>query len=288
MFTGANKIERMTFALTFSEPCHNDSDGWISRPYLISNGRWNLAHAFTKQADWVLNHKTDVSCQLGSERSADGALLEAKDRSAKIVFQNKVTAYGKPFRRKGFGMLTYGVALVQDNERLRTAVRIGAPLGHFIWELLEPLDYSGYLATSDYRLFPRTTRRTGRYHSASAVMRCWWDGMCRNVTELTGVRLILCRYSEMWFPIQVPFFRRCLLTAFRSSLWMYAILYVICFLVARFVHSSPEVTYRIARAVNLFSVNFIQEFKVFCRSMGIGCCVVFPSSLFAYCSLYAK
>jgi hypothetical protein len=52
-----------------------------------------------------------------------------------------------------YGMLTYGVFDVLDNERPHTAVRIGVLLEHFNWELFDHRHYSCDVAPSDYRLF---------------------------------------------------------------------------------------------------------------------------------------
>jgi transposase len=50
-------------------------------------------------------------------------------------------------------MLTYGVLLLHDNERLHRAVRTRALLEHFNWELFDQAPYSPDLTPSDYNMF---------------------------------------------------------------------------------------------------------------------------------------
>jgi histone-lysine N-methyltransferase SETMAR len=50
-------------------------------------------------------------------------------------------------------MLTPGVLLLHENDRLHTAARSRAQLEHFNWELFDHPPYSPDVAPSDYRLF---------------------------------------------------------------------------------------------------------------------------------------
>jgi hypothetical protein len=58
-----------------------------------------------------------------------------------------------PFRAKGIGMLTSGLAFLHDNVHLHTAACSRGLQEHFIWELFDHPPYGPDLTPSDYRLF---------------------------------------------------------------------------------------------------------------------------------------
>jgi hypothetical protein len=82
-------------------------------------------------------------------------------------------------------MLTYGVVLLHENARPRTAACTLGLLEHFSRELFHCPPYSSDLALRDYHLF---TCAKNWFVSQSFISNDLMEGV--NVAELTGSRLL--------------------------------------------------------------------------------------------------
>jgi transposase len=78
----------------------------------------------------------------------------------------------RAIQNKRCEMLTSGVVLFHDNERLHTAAHTWALLEHFNWELFNHPPYSPDFTPVTTICFP--TWRNGWDHSTSTIMRSWW------------------------------------------------------------------------------------------------------------------
>jgi hypothetical protein len=124
---------------------------------------------------------------------------------------------------------------------LHTSARIRALVGHFKWELFDHPPYSPDLTLSDYHLFTYLKSWLGSqcFNNNEQLMKgvkTWLISQVADISD-TGIQKLITQYKCL-----IP-----VVTALRSSLNMYAFfVYNPFFLIACFVNSSLEVTFRIA------------------------------------------
>jgi hypothetical protein len=116
----------------------------------------------------------------------------------------------------------------------------GALLEHFNWVFLTTLLTALISVWATANCLP--SWRTGWDHS-STIMRCWWNVSKHDLAHRQQTSLTL-RHTKTYSPIhQVPQFQQWLHWKV-AYVCMYFFVYY--FLIACFVNSSPEVTFRIA------------------------------------------
>jgi hypothetical protein len=139
-------------------------------------------------------------------------------------------------------MLISGVVLLHDNALPRTAARTRALLEHFDWELFDHPPYSPDLAPSDYHqfIYLNNWSESQRFNSNEELMEGVKTWLCSQVAECfcTGTQHLFPDTTNASFPT---------VTTLRSSLSVYLVFVynTIFYLIACFVKSSPEVTFRI-------------------------------------------